>query len=196
VSVRPQACRDALAALLDEPGSRSDDELRSARLHAARCPECASVLDDDGAADRVFDRLRAHRPSPSVLLRGVLAVVATAQLVVALPWLFGHSLVPDHDVATPHLTRDGALGLAIAALGLLVVWRPRYAVTTLMVGCVVLVAQSATSVFDEQGQSVSLAFELTHLLLFAVLGLVGIVSSSRRGPSADLQRRPRPLRSL
>lgn len=196
MTVRTQSCREALTALLDDPGARSTEELRAARLHVARCPECASALDDEGAADRVLEALRRHRPSPSLVLRVVLALVATAQLVIAIPWLFGSSLIPHQDVATAHLTRDGAFGLAIAVLGLVVVWRPRYAVTALLVGLVVFVAQSATSLFDEQSQSVTVGFELTHLLVFAVLGLVGVVSSTRRAPRVGPARRSVFMRSL
>jgi len=195
MTTRITACRDALGVLLDAAGAHSDADIRRAQLHAARCPRCAVVLDDDEAADRVLANLRAHRPSPSTALRVILAVVATAQLVVAAPWLFGTSLVPHRDVAISHLTRDGALGLAIAVLGLLVVWRPRYAVTALIAGTAVLIAQSATSVFDEQGEAVPLVFEFTHLLVIGVLALVGVVAT-QRAPAPDTRRRPPPLRSL
>jgi len=191
----PLSCRDAMTLLLADADAVPAEDLRRARVHAARCPACASALDDPGAPARVGDALAPRHPGSTRALRVVLAVVATAQLVVALPWLFGVSLVPG-DVAVAHLTRDGALGLAIGVLGLLVVWRPRYAVVALMVGCVVFLVQSTTMVFDEQGNSVSLAFEITHLLVFANLALIGILSSTSRVRGPDVTRTPRAPRTV
>ena len=191
----PLACREAMAILLDDPAAVDPDALRRARLHAARCPACAATLDDPDAPASVADAMAPRHPASTRILRVVLAVVATAQLIVALPWLFGASIVPG-DVAVAHLTRDGALGIAIGALGLLVVWRPRYAVAALMVGCVVFLVQSTATVFDEQANSVSLLFEITHLLVFANLGLIGILSSTSRVGGPEVARSPRTVRSV
>lgn len=194
---RPSAaCREALAVLLDDPTEHSADQLRRARAHAARCPRCSAALDEPAGAQRILDGLTPNHPVSSRIIRVVLAVIAAAQLVVAIPWLVGASIVPDAQVAVAHLTRDGALGVAVGVLGLVVVWRPRYAVGALMVGCVIFVVQSLTMVFDEQANSVSLLFEITHLLVFAILGLIGILSSTTRISGPEVSRHPRTGRSV
>ena len=114
----------------------------------------------------------------------------------AYPWLFGASLIPDHNVALAHLTRDGALGLVIATAGLLVAWRPRYAVAALLVGSIVFVAQFASSFVDNQDQYVSAAFELTHLLVFALLALLAFATAAERRGTPDSSRTPPTLHSV
>ncbi|HEY3672454.1 MAG TPA: hypothetical protein VGN51_16080, partial [Acidimicrobiia bacterium] len=127
MSTRAMTCRDALVLLVD--GEASDpDAYRRARAHASVCPRCASSYDDPDASRRVIERHQIDVPGPSPRLRVLLVVVAAAQLVLACPWLFGASLVPDHQVTAAHLTRDGALGLLIACVALVSAWRPRYAV--------------------------------------------------------------------
>lgn len=191
----PLACRDAMALLLADPDGVDADALRRARVHVARCPSCASVLDDPDAVGGIVDAVAPRHPVTTQVLRVVLALVALTQVVVAIPWLFGASLVPG-DVSAAHLTRDGALGLAIGVLGLLVAWRPRYVVVALMVGCVIFVVQSAATVFDEQSNAVPLVFEITHLLVFVNLAIIGVLSTASRTSGPDVQRMPRAPRTV
>ena len=191
-----RSCADALIVLLDDPRFHSPDELRKARTHASICPRCAGSFDDPEASQRVLEMLRQKRTSVSVLLRVLLVLVAVAQLVVACPWLFGASLIPDHNVAVAHLTRDGAFGLVIATAGLLVAWRPRYGLVALLVGSMVFVAQFASGVVDRQDQSVSAAFELTHLLVFALLALLAFATAAKHRDTPDSSRTPPTLHSV
>ncbi len=190
------ACGDALAVLVEDPEQQSPADVSRARAHASVCPRCAVAFDDPDASRRVLAALDRERSDPSWALRGALVVLATIQIVVASPWLFGASLIPDQNVALAHLTRDGALGLVIATAALLVVWRPRYALAATLVGSMVFVAQFAAGFVDNQDRYVNGLFELTHLLVFAILALLAIAATAARRETPDAQRGPRPLRSL
>jgi hypothetical protein len=196
VTTTTRSCSDALVVLLDDATLHSPQELRKARAHASICPRCAGSFDDPEASQRVLEMLRQKRPNVSVLLRVLLVLVAVAQLVVACPWLFGASLIPDQNVAVAHLTRDGALGLVIATAGLLVAWRPRYALVALLVGSMVFVAQFASSVVDNQQRYVSAAFELTHLLVLALLALLAFATAAERRDTPDSSRTPPTMHSV
>jgi hypothetical protein len=194
VSTRAMTCRDALVFLVDGEGS-DPDAYRRARAHASVCPRCASSYDDRDASRRVIERHEIDVPGPSLRLRVLLVVVATAQLVLACPWLFGASLVPDHQVTAAHLTRDGALGLLVACVALVSAWRPRYAVGALLIGLVAIVAQFASGLVDQQEQAVSGVFELTHVLSLIIVVLLACACTTVRGHGSD-GRRPPTLHSL
>ena len=117
-------CRHALTILVGGPDEYAPEVILQARLHARRCPRCSSAYAAglSAAARREFS---PAGPQPAMALRLGLFVVAFTQLVIAIPWLVGRSFLPDANVAVSHLTRDGALGLVIAAVGLVTVWRPR-----------------------------------------------------------------------
>jgi hypothetical protein len=194
VSTRALTCRDALVLLVD--GEVSDpDAYRRARAHASVCPRCASSYDDLDASRRVLEQHHTDLPGPSVKLRVLVVVVAAVQLVLACPWLFGASLVPDHQVTTAHLTRDGALGLLIACIALVSAWRPRYAVGSLLIGLVAIAAQFASGLVDRQDQAVSGSFELTHVLSLVVVVLLACVCTTVRGQGGH-RRRPPTFHSL
>ena len=130
MNARHMTCERALLVLISEVEHDRRDEVIAARLHASRCPRCSAAYDPtdpDGVALSVVD---GHAKIVATSLRVGLFAVAVAQLVLATPWLVGKSLLPDSHVAVSHLTRDGALGLVIAALGLITVWRPRYVYST------------------------------------------------------------------
>lgn len=80
-------------AVLLAPGDHDDAAVLLARAHAGRCLRCAEVLEDDGAADRVLEQLQSRRPARGHRGPGLLAVVAIAQLAVAMPWLFGFNVL-------------------------------------------------------------------------------------------------------
>ena len=192
-----RSCADALVVLLDDSALHSLEELRNARAHASICPRCAGSFDDPEASQRVLEMLRQKRPNVSVLLRVLLVLVAVAQLVVACPWLFGASLIPDHNVAVADLTRGGgALGLVIATAGLLVAWRPRYALVALLVGSMVFVAQFASSVVDNQNQSVSGGVRDHPLARSRASRAALFATAAERRDSPDSSRTPPSLHSV
>jgi len=169
------SCEQALIVLADDTDEHSRDEWVRARLHASRCPRCHSVYDVQ-LDEAVLARLNPPAVMPS--LRFGLAIVAAIQLVVAVPWLFGHSFVPDAHVEVAHLTRDGALGIVIAALGLLTAWRPRYVHSALLMGLVVFVAQFIAGFVDHMSDAVTGSFELIHLLVVVILIAMSAVAVS------------------
>jgi hypothetical protein len=179
------ACEQALAILTGE-GHTSRDERIRARAHASRCPRCSGAYDTAGRDDPLggFD---ADRLQPAAWLRIGLGVIAAVQLVLAGPWLFGHSIIPDPHVAVAHLTRDGALGLVIGSLGLLTAWRPRYAYSTLLVGVLVLTLQVVSGLTDHDATAASESFELIHLLVVTIVcGMLAV--------AVDVRRRATPMR--
>ncbi len=190
------ACGDALAVLLEDPEQQAGADVSRARAHATVCPRCAVAFDDPDASRRVLASLARARSSSSLVLRLGLVVLAVAQVVVASPWLFGASIVPDQHVAVAHLTRDGALGLIIAALALLVAWRPRYALSATLIGSIVFVTQFAAGFVDNQDRYVNPTFELTHLLVLAILALLAFATSAARRDTPNGRPRAGALRSL
>lgn len=189
-------CRWTMAVLL-APDEHDADALRRARAHAAGCLRCAGVLDDDGAADRVLVELARERPAAHRAARVLLAVVAAAQLAVALPWLFGFNVLSSVGgaVATSHLTRDGALGVAVGAAGLFTVWRPAFSKAMVLVCTVPMLVQLVSSLADSVDSRVGFQVELVHLVTPLVVVLALVVGRPPRSPRTD-RRPPAPLRSL
>jgi len=189
-------CGRALTILLSDPDERDRDELRHARLHASRCPRCSSAY---APADHGAGALR-HLPGrgvePATPLRVGLVVIAVTQLVFAIPWLVGRSLLPDAHVAVSHLTRDGALGIVIAALGFVTAWRPRYVHSTMIIGLLVFTAQIVGGLADQQTSSVSVSFEIVHaLVVITVFGMFGVAANMARRATPQAQPRSPVLRS-
>lgn len=184
-------CRQALAILLGAVDA-SASEARQARLHARGCPRCSAAYDPAGDAHAMAYR----RPETAAVLRIGLLAIALTQLVFAVPWLVGHSMLPDAHVAVAHLTRDGALGLVIAALGLVTAWRPRYVHGTMIIGLCVFATQIVAGVADQQTSSVSAAFEVVHLLLvIIVFGMFVVAADVARRATPSLEPRSRILRA-
>jgi hypothetical protein len=193
VSTTPLSCERALLILMADIADHSRDERIAARLHASRCPRCSSVYDPDEAVAPTIGRRPPESPAS---LRIGLAVVATIQLVLAVPWLFGHSLVPDAHVEVSHLTRDGALGLVIAGLGLVTAWRPRYVNSTTLIGLLVFAAQLVAGLVDHETDAVTGSFELIHLLVLVILAsMFGIAFGRARRATPRAERVSRVLRA-
>lgn len=79
----------------------------------------------------------------------MVAALAVLQLLAVLPWLVGRDplgLLGDSNSA--HLTRDGSLGLAVAAAALLSAWRPHWARPSFAIASVAVVAQAAAGALD------------------------------------------------
>jgi hypothetical protein len=187
----PMTCRQALGIMLGAVDA-SPNEAGDARRHASRCPSCKAAYDPAGDPYGIVGR----RPVTAPLLRIGLVTIALTQLVFAIPWLVGHSMLPDAHVAVSHLTRDGALGLVIAALGLVTAWRPRYVHGTMIIGLCVFATQVVAGLADQQTSSVSASFEVVHLLLvIIVFGMFVVAADVARRATPQLEPRSRILHS-
>jgi len=201
MKTQQMTCKRALLVLSAQTGDGPGQELFAARLHASRCPRCNAAYDPAHPGVVAFSVAR-ERPELATALRIGLLAIASAQLVLAIPWLLGKSLLPDSHVAVSHLTRDGAFGIVIASLGIVTVWRPRYVHSTKLIGIIVVGLQLITGFADHQMRSVSASFEIVHVLVvFIVCGLfaVGADLSRRATPNAEprsrvLHPRSRPAR--
>jgi hypothetical protein len=192
-------CQETLGVLLG-PSSSPENVVRAARAHAAVCPSCSAALDDPGAAGRVLATVLPSEPvgqgAHGSLLRALLGGLSGVQLAVAAPWLFGHNVAGFLGrAAGEHLTRDGALGLVAAAVGLTVATRPRTALGLRYVVLAVVVMQLVAGAVDEHDALVALHFEAAHALVAAIAVLVVAVSlparlrlAPRRPPPARLHR--------
>jgi hypothetical protein len=166
VKTSMMSCEQALGILAVDTGDR--DERISARLHASSCRRCHDAY---AVSPDVTSRLAANRPPADapVALRLGLAILAASQFVLALPWLFGHSLVPDAHVTVAHLTRDGGLDVVIGGLGLVTAFRPRYVSSTLLITLLAFVAQVVAEITDRAAHAVTGSFQLFHLLVVAIV---------------------------
>lgn len=179
----------ALVAGLSEA---TPDELHRARLHVSNCPSCADALDVDAEREHCRDRhtfngrsdSSEQRPTTQLLpsmtsLRVVLGAVAVIQAALATRWLLGTTSIPG-DVATAHVTRDGALGLTVAAAGLGVVFRPRFATGLLIVGSTALAVQVAAAAIDDRSGWVDLPYEGVHVLGAAIVVCMLLVARRQK----------------
>lgn len=196
MSAPDSQCSWTMAVLL-APDEHDGADLQRARVHAARCLRCAELLEDDGAAERVLEQLAQQRPAAHVAARVLLFVVATVQLGVAIPWLFGFNVLSrvGGAVATSHLTRDGALGVAVGAAGLFTVWRPAFSRAMVLVCTVPMLVQLVSSLADSVDAQVGFRVELVHLVTPLVVVLAMVVGRPPKAPTAP-RRPPAPLRSL
>ncbi len=164
--------REARIINLSEVRGTDGDPLL-ARLRSLGEPDGA----DDDTDDPLLGQLGAALPGPNPLVRALVAVLSVAQLAVVVPWLvdadpFG--LLGSSSAS--HLTRDGALGLAVAVAGLMAAWRPRWAVPCFLLGSAALVAQALAGLFDSTSAG-SGGTELVHVpsvILTCLIGLSGI----------------------
>ncbi len=191
-------CTDALLIHLQGEQASKDDQGAS-RAHLARCPSCAGTIEDleyDGTDPaNVLRALAAHQSTPRKSIRVLLASISVIQLLVALPWLFAVNpfATLDNQVGDAHLTRDGAIALLVAAAGLLVAIRPRYATPAAVVAAVGVLAQFVTGTLDEYNADVDVWFEIFHLLTISILVITAIIAGTRiAGPGTP--KRPRNLR--
>jgi hypothetical protein len=119
------------------------------------------------------------------------------QIVIALPWLFGHNPVAivGH-ASSDHLVRDGAIGVVIAIAGLIASYDPTRARTLCLVSAAALLLQLFAGLLDEHERHVTFDFELTHLLAIAIVILLGLIARAAPFGPARPHRRVelRPLR--
>lgn len=137
--------------------------------------------DADQWAAEVLTQLAPWTMGPHPLLRIALAIAAFVQLAVALPWLVAADPAGLMDGATEaHLTRDGALGLAVAVAAGLTVWRSRYAIAASLVGFAIVTAQLITAIVDDHFQRVSLRAELAHGWTLVIVIMLALCARPRR----------------
>ena len=183
------SCRLALGILAGDGDDRG--ERISARLHASNCPRCrdAYLAEPDEESRPKAGRDPSEVPAA---LRLGLAFLAASQFVMALPWLFGHSFVPDAHVTIAHLSRDGGLDIVIGGVGIVTAFRPRYVSSTLVIALLAFMTQLVAEIADREAHAVTGSFQLFHLLVVAIVITMFCVdvSVTRR---ATPQIRPTPL---
>lgn len=132
--------------------------------------------------DAVLARLDHALPSPPAALRILVATLASVELVAVLPWLVGadpFGLLGGSTSA--HLTRDGAMGLVVAAAGFLAAWRPHWARPSFTIASIALVAQAAAGAIDRSGSAgTSEAIHLSSVVLTCLTGMLAIRLTTRR----------------
>lgn len=166
--------RPARVVNLSEVRGAAADPVLS-RLRALGEPTRPDEGHDPG--EPLLGQLGAALPGPNPLVRGLVVVLAVAQLAVVLPWLVDADPFGLLGSSTSsHLTRDGALGLVVAVAGLMAAWRPRWAVPCFLLGSAALVAQALAALFDSDSAG-SGGTELVHVpsvILTCLIGLSGI----------------------
>ena len=185
MNAQQMTCERTLMVLTGEPGDDPREVVVAARLHANRCPRCNAAYDPASSNTAARHAEAARETECATPVRLGLFAAATAQLVLAIPWLVGKSLLPDSHVAVSHLTRDGALGVVIASVGLVTVWRPRYVHSARLVGLLVLGLQLVAGLADQHMRSVTGAFEVVHVLVVIIVLVLFAVA-------ADLAQRATP----
>jgi hypothetical protein len=150
------------------------------------------VVDDAESAEHVLATLAQHRPAPRPRLRTALGVLAVLQCALALPWLFGINPVAflSHNVASEHLTRDGAIGMIVGVAGLTAALRTRHALAMLVTGAAAISMQVLTFAIDENRDRVHPLFELSHVLVPIILGLIAVIALRRSAPIDPPGREP------
>ena len=188
MNASPMTCRRALAILIAETDTQTRAEVLAARAHASRCPGCHRAYVPQDLHLIAFGASPVEGHATARTLRIGLFLVSVTQLALALPWLFGRSMLPDSHVAVSHLTRDGALGVMIAALGLVTVWRPRYVHATRLMAFVVLGLQVVAGLADHDAHSVSGLFEVDHLpVVLIVVGLCLLAAGMTRHATPKIE---------
>lgn len=132
-------------------------------------------------ADRILDRMTPVRLGPPRWLRLLLAVVAAAQVVIAIPWLVGADpagLLGEADAS--HMTRDGAFGLAIGLAGLVTAWRHRYAIAAGILSVSILAVQFGTGLIDGHADRVRMWVEVSHLPMTLITALILLAARPER----------------
>jgi hypothetical protein len=177
--------------LLEDPRASELDRRRS-RNHQRFCPECASLADiaTELSASDILLRASEGNPAQKVtstskrgktVRRSLLAVTATVQAFISIPWTFGANPLANllGHPAAEHLTRDGTLGILLAVAGLVTVWRSRYAFAMLGVGATIVLLQLGAGAVDERSLAVGIHFELIHSLTLAVAALIAVTAWRR-----------------
>jgi predicted anti-sigma-YlaC factor YlaD len=192
-------CQELFSASLD--GEVTVDELAAVSRHLEQCRSCrafaeeAQVLHRQVRAShaRAVPDLTARLVATSApeapsdrrlrMLRGVLLLVAAAQLALAIPVFLSGDV---HGMPLHHTRHMGALQLALAVGFASVAVRPRIAVAGFLpLATALVVMGSALAIADTLSGHTTATHEATHLA-----ALVGLAAAWLIGASF----RPRPLR--
>jgi hypothetical protein len=131
-----------------------------------------------------IDKRRKH----SIFTRLALAVLSVAQLIVALPWLFGsNGLFSSGSATVEHLTRDGVLGTLFALSGIAVAHDTRRAWFALPLVMVLSLIQTFFGFLDHHHESASFTFELIHFMGLAITVLIAFFVKPRSRPKSTLR---------
>lgn len=183
---QPDDDPDHLADIVDLHQVGQDD-LVDDFLHKAGLP---SSTDDETVAD-TLERLDEALPSPAPALRVLVAVLAVIQFAAVIPWLIGADpFVLLGNSTSAHRTRDGALGLAVAAAGLLAAWRPHWARPSFALASIAVIAQTAAGVFDTA--IIAGSNELIHLPSIVLTCLTGALAIRLSSLAPKRHAGPRP----
>ncbi len=193
--MRCDQSRDLLSARLD--GEATADELAVLDRHLARCPGCRGFASSLAEVDRVT-RLVPADPVPDLTAavmaahpvtaadprrqaaRWGLAIVAAAQLLIALPSLFSSSGSDE-----VHTTRELASWSIALAVGLLVAaWQPARARGMLPLGLVLGGVLTLGAVVDVATGATAGAGEAVHLLELAGIGLLWLLARHDGHPAS------------
>ncbi|OLR91983.1 zf-HC2 domain-containing protein [Actinokineospora bangkokensis] len=190
-------CREALSARLDGedepvPAERTDE-------HLAGCPACrdwqaravagARLLRVRPAArvpdltDRVLAEAAVPPRTRDLLPRGLLGVVAVAQLGLALSQVFGSSGHGAHPEATHLFNESTAWNLALGIGFYWTAWRPRTAGSALPILTGFVLVLLAYSAHDLLTGAAPVGRVLGHGLVVAGLVLMFVLHRSQRGPT-------------
>jgi hypothetical protein len=156
------------------------DDMVAARQHLLNCPLCASETADD-MAQNVSSRLDLLR-EPGGMLRLALMLIGGLQVLLALPWIFGATLLwtPSSDTSVAHLTRDGVIGLVLGLAGVAVAASPRLAYFALSVCGLLVSLQAIAFISDKVTSKVNPNFEAIHALALVITVLVIVAAFPRR----------------
>jgi predicted anti-sigma-YlaC factor YlaD len=208
-----QTWREAISAEIDgeDPGLAA----AGLEGHLAECPECRSWQTEAIRVTRSA-RLRPAEPVPDLtarimgavemepvrarrdatvlrradaapaVIRLTLALIAAAQILIAIPALVGSDLG-----ATIHVAHEqGAWGLALAAALGAAAWRPSRAAGLLPLLAVFVVCMSVLTVTDIIAGRVAPTAELPHLM--AAVGLLLLWLESHPPAGLTITSRPTP----
>lgn len=172
------SCERARALVL-QPLAKAEDVV-AARQHLLNCPLCASETADDMATN-VSSRLDLLR-EPGGMLRLALLLIGGLQVLLALPWIFGATLLwaPSSDTTVAHLTRDGVIGLVLGLGGVAVAFSPRLAYFALSVCGLLVSLQAIAFISDKVTSKVNPNFEAIHVLALLITALVIVAAFPRR----------------
>ena len=155
------------------------DQLSAARNHIASCRMCggASVKSDQSVREQI-----SRRSDRSILGRTFLGLLGAAQLLLALPWLFGSTVLwsTSQGVEASHLSRDGAIGFMFATIAIAVATSPRLAVFALPIALLLLILQAVTGFVDHANNNVLASFETIHMLGAVIGASIAVLSFPKR----------------
>jgi hypothetical protein len=147
------------------PHRPGEDEAEVVDLDARRPVDPAEVA---------LQRLSAALPGPPRVIRIAVAVLSAVQAVMVIPWIVGRDPWNLLDTMTEeHLTRDGALGLAVAVAGALTAWRWRWAVPCFAIAAVATIAQAVAAAVDDDLAG-GASTELVHIPSVVLTCLIGV----------------------